>query len=316
MQFLKSILLICSLILVTEIKAQDRPDISSIPLVKDKIETWRVYCNQLIGTTEENNKKLISEAKYGLSLCNKDDIKSQAMFNLFIGCAYELTRQYKPAIYHLEKTASLASKLPNSSFEITALGRLTSLYEFVNDVPKRRKNVEKIVKLADTATDFNTKKLVTGTLGAYYYDTDNYELSLKYKIQEIEYSKKLYAQDRKEGSRVDIGYAMSNLAALYSYLTRHQKAIDYLDEAKTYIKDYVLRNGEETLYRNYIVAYLGLKNLDSAKHYYQLIYKGMKGVDTIHSLLSYVNYFVGNHYLEQKNIDLDEVIGVLRSRHQ
>lgn len=304
MQVRKCFLLIVSLCVMTAAAlAQKRPDLSKIASVKDKIEVWRLYCNELMGTTEENNKKLVNEAKYGLSICPKDDIKSQAMFNLFIGCAYELTRQYKPAIYHMEKTASLASRIHKTSYEITALGRLTSLYEFVNDVPKGKKNVERIVKLADTATDFQTKKLVTGTLGGYYYDTDNYEQSIKYKIQEIEFSKKIYEQDRKVGSRVDIGYAMSNLAALYSYLTRHQKAIDYLDEAKGYIKDHVLRNGEETLYRNYIVAYLGLKKLDSAKHYYRLIYKGMEGVDTIHSLVSYANYFVGNYYLGEKKID-------------
>jgi signal transduction histidine kinase len=282
---------------------QQRPDLSKIKPVKEKIEAWRIYCNALMNTTEANNKKLINEVKVGFKLCPPDDLKNQAMFSLFAGSAYKLDRDYKQAIYYFEQCASLAGKVGKSSYAVIALGQLSHMYEFTGNNPMRKSNINRMIKMADTASDINARETLYSALGGYYYDTDEYEKSMKYRLLDIELLKKISQTDTAKDKSVVVGYALSNMGAMLSYLGRDKKAIEYFDEAREYIGEYVLRNGEETLYRNYVIAYLALKKPDSARRYYNLVYKGMKGIDTLYSLMSYINYPFGDYFLKEKQLD-------------
>ncbi|HMI03234.1 MAG TPA: tetratricopeptide repeat-containing sensor histidine kinase, partial [Pedobacter sp.] len=236
-------------------------------------------------------------------LCPPGDFKNQAMFSLFTGSAYQLSRNYQQAIYYFEQCASLSSKAGKTTYGVIALGQLSHMYEFTGNIPMRKRNLNRMIKMADTARDIKTKETLYSALGGYYYDTDEYEKSVKYRLLDIELLKKISKTDTARNKNVVVGYALSNMGAMMSYLGRDKKAIEYFDDAREYIGEYVLRNGEETLYRNYLISYLALKKPDSARVYYNLVYKGMKGIDTLYSLMSYVNYSFGNYYLEQKKLD-------------
>ncbi|HKG08578.1 MAG TPA: tetratricopeptide repeat-containing sensor histidine kinase [Pedobacter sp.] len=283
--------------------AHEKPDLSKIKTVKERIEAWRIYCNSLMNTTEANNKKLIREVQVGFKLCPPEDLKNRAMFSLFAGSAYQLVRDYQRAIYYYEQCALLAGKSGKTGYAVIALGQLSSMYEFTGNIPMRKRNINRMIEMADTAKDIKIRETLYSSLGGYYYDTDEYEKSMKYRLLDIELLKKISHTDTARNRNVVVGYALSNMGAMLSYLGRDQKAIEYFDEAKEYIGDYVLRNGEETLYRNYLISYLALKKPDSARVYYNLVHKGMKGIDTLYSLMSYINYSFGNYFLEEKQLD-------------
>ncbi|NRF39466.1 HAMP domain-containing sensor histidine kinase [Pedobacter foliorum] len=282
--------------------AQERPDLSKYTSSTEKLEAWRLYCNELLRQSELTTK-LISEAKFGLSMCKAGDIKNQAMFSLFTGCAYEKSLKYDSAVYFLERTVTLARKINKTSYQITALSRLAYVYHYVSDVPKQKSTLNRMVKIADTSKDLNVKSLTATALGGYYYDIDDYEKSIQYRLQEVELYKQLLKVDTATTDVANLGYSLSNIAAMYNNLSREKKAIEYLDEARIYIGKNILRNGEETLYRNYLMSYLGLNNIDSAKAYYQRIYKEM-GKDSLYSLLTYANQQMGEYYFDHDKVDL------------
>jgi signal transduction histidine kinase len=160
-----------------------------------------------------------------------------------------------------------------------------------------------MVKIADSSKDLNVKSLTATALGGYYYDIDDYEKSIQYRLQEVELYKQLLKTDTATTDEANIGYSLSNIAAMYNSLGREKKAIEYLDEARIYIGKNILRDGEETLYRNYLISYLGLDNIDSAKAYYQRIYKEM-GKDSLYNLLTYANQQLGEYYFDHDKVDL------------
>jgi len=304
---LRSILLVVvvACCLLSEVSGQTRPDLSRIAKREDKIDAWRNYLNELLGYNESgrsDSKLLIKEARYGLKLCLANDFKRHAMFYLFTGCAFEKLRQYDSAAFYLEKSVALAGKSYSPNYEITGLSRLNYVYDYSRNVPMRNATLERIRKIADTSKSLNTRELSVSALGEYYQDIDDYEKAIKYQLESIELYKQLLKTDTLIVSIGNIGRKLCNVAVLYNTLGRNEKAIQYLDEAREYLGDRILREGEESLYTGYIQSYLGMDRIDSAAVYYKLIYQKMAPGDTLHHVLSSANKLFGDYYLEKNEI--------------
>jgi len=282
--------------------AQKRPDLTKIKTNEARVEAWRVYCNSLLDDMK-HNKRLISEAKYGLAFCDKNNDAFLGVFALFAGVAYEKEKQFDSAAYYLEKAAIHTQKAGKIRNHVLALSRLDYVYDYANNTAKRKHTLERMKKIGDTSTSLPIKQMITVALGGYYSDIEDYETSIKYRLQSIEQYKKLIKTDTLVGEEYQVGYFLTNIGGLYIQMGRYQKAIEYLDEAASYLGNRVLKDGEQTLYGSYIRSYLGLNRLDSAKAYYNRIYRGMKGIDSIYNLLSYANQYFAGYYLEQNKPD-------------
>lgn len=279
------------------------PDLAAIPTVQGKVDAWRDYCNQLL-RIDYNFKKVIQEGHKGLALVPDDSVWIKAMFNLFIGAAYENLRQYDSATSYIEKSVLLASKTTDGvRLHLQALTRLNYVYTHTRNNAMRNATVKRITKIADTSKRVVIKVMGIEALEEYYADIGDYEQSLEYGIQWIGYYKQLVKEDSANYDAINIGFEMSNLGERFTRLKQYDKAIEYLNEATAVIGDRALTGNEESLYRNYVGAFLGSGQTDSAKKYYQLIYKGMAGRDTIYHVLCAANYLFGEYYLNKNNID-------------
>ncbi|NML23743.1 sensor histidine kinase [Pseudoflavitalea sp. G-6-1-2] len=302
----KICVLIACLFFLHQLLAQTPPDLSKINTLADRIEAWRVYCNELLsysGEGTEPYKKLVLEAKKGLAMVPDDSARIKSMFSLFTGVAYEYTMQYDSAIVYLNQSATIARKLRKTKYEMTALSRLYNIYDYLRKPELCVQMMKRMEQIADTSTDIKIKEQAATMLGGYYRDINDYEKAISYKVKSID----LYKEGLKKGSDefepVNLGYELSNIAQVFSEIGQFGRAIDYLEQARPYLKDRAFVGIEETYYVNYVQAFLGLNKIDSAKHYYRLIYDAMKGRDTLFHVLCTANYLFGSYYYDRKHID-------------
>lgn len=283
------------------------PDLSKTSNLKEKLDLWSAYCNELMASGEESEfKRLAIEAQKGIKMVPDDSIRVQAMFNLFAGVAYEYTDQNDKAIFHYNRCNELCRKINKISYEITSLSRLDGIYNYTNNITKRKEVMNRMLEISRTTDDLDVKYKLEDMLSGYYRDLNDYEKSIAYMIRSTNTYKILAKKDTmitSDNARINIGINLSNIGNLFNEVGQFEKALEYLNEAQNYIGDDAFRGNEESLYVFKIQTFLGLDQTDSAYHYYKLSYQKMAGRDTIYSALTYINHTFGEYYLEKKNID-------------
>ncbi|RYF92524.1 MAG: sensor histidine kinase, partial [Chitinophagaceae bacterium] len=211
-------------------------------------------------------------------------------------------KSYDSAIFYFEQCRELARSINKLTFQITAISRLNNIYSYQNNTAKRNENMARIIAIADTSKDLRAKSAATDMLQGYYRDINNYEKALEFGLKHLETYKELVRTDTFE-DKINVGYVYSNLGNLLNEMGRYQNAKEYLDEARGYIGDRVMKGNEETLYLYYLNTYIGLKNHDSVTGYYNNIYNAMGGRDTLYNVLSTASGLMGDYYLERSSLD-------------
>lgn len=286
----------------TDLFAQEPPQLEKLHSLAEKIEAMRNYCNVLLTETFDY-PTLIKEAKKGLKMLPEDSIKARSMFYLFLGCGYENTRQFDSSVYYFNNCIKLAKIINRTSYEITALSRLNYVYDLIGNKLKREATIKRMIEIADTSTKPEIKELSVNAIAGLYLDRNDYENAIKYKLQEIELGKQALKTDSLTTDPINIGYGYSNVANLFNQIGQYKKALEYLNDARPYLKDRTLKGNESNFYTYLINAFLGLNEIDSARHYYSLNYQGMAGRDTIFTTLSEANSLFSTHFLERHEID-------------
>lgn len=279
------------------------PDLTKIPTLQGKVDAWKGYCNKLL-RHDYNFKKVVIEAHKGLNMVPDDSLWIKSMFNLFIGASYESLRQYDSAAHYLETSVTLAGKTTDGVKQhLQGLSRLNYVYAHTRNNAMRHYTIKRINQITDTTKRVAVKVMGVGALEEYYNDIGDYEKSMEYGIIWIEYYKQLVKEDSANYNAINIGFEMSNVGERFIRLERYEKALEYLNDARDIIGVNALTGNEETLYRNYVAAFLGKELIDSARYYYRLIHNGMAERDTIYNVLSIANYLFGDYYLNKSKID-------------
>ncbi len=300
---MKNLLLsIFVLFFIATAKAQVAPDLSTYKTLNEKVNAWRTYCNELLTETHEY-RRLISEAKKGLTLIPDDSIAKKAMFNLFAGCAYENTKQFDSAVFFLNRAATLSRKVNKTSYEITALSRLNYVYGYLRNSVMVNNTVKRMSEIGGQSASVTDRQLAMDAVARYYGNINDYEKAIEYSIIATDLYKEALKTDTLITSTINLGYDYSNLANLFNQLGQYSKAIDYLNQARDIIGDQALTGNEETLYLYFQQSFLGLDKTDSAKVYYKLMYDGMAKRDTLYAMLSTANFLYGNYFLNKNKID-------------
>ncbi|MDR6760943.1 signal transduction histidine kinase [Flavobacterium sp. 2755] len=276
--------------------AQQEPNLSRYKTTDEKLKIWLKYATELLD--KEDYSKVIIAAQKGIEL-SKNHPAYTSRFYLYIGTAYEFSNnQYQKALVNYEqslKYAQIGNHLKNKT---SALMRLNYIYYSLNDTLKRKDLIVYIKQVLDTTKNTYTQAVLNGSLGEYYLDYAQYENFIKYQLKAITYKKLL----KKSTPNIEnIGVSYSQIASAYIKMKQFDKAIEYLNEAKPYIKTSPYVSAFSCNY--YMQCFAAQKKPDSVLKYYKLIYTYPTVKDSLFLNLSFANQSMSKFYADKGQIN-------------
>jgi len=272
--------------------AQQEPNLADYPNPNEKLKAWLKYSNEVLDA--EDYPKLLIVAQKGIDL-SKNQLAYKSRFYFLKGNAYEFNNnQTKNALVNYELALQYAQKARHLKNETSILMRLNYAYYALNETSKRKELVTYIKQVLDTTKSTYTKSVLYGSLGEYYLDNAQYETFIDYQLKAINYKKQLKKTIANDET---IGVSYSQIAAAYTKMKQFNKAIEYLNYARPYIKTSPYISAFSCNY--YLQCFVPLKNLDSIQKYYTLIYTYPSKKDSLFLNLSFANRSVSEYYANE-----------------
>ena len=272
--------------------AQQEPNLASYQNQNEKLKAWLKYSNEVLDA--EDYPKLLIVAQKGIDL-SKNQLAYKSRFYFLKGNAYEFNNnQTKNALVNYELALQYAQKARHLKNETSILMRLNYAYYALNETSKRKELVTYIKQVLDTTKSTYTKSVLYGSLGEYYLDNAQYETFIDYQLKAINYKKQLKKTIANDET---IGVSYSQIAAAYTKMKQFNKAIEYLNYARPYIKTSPYISAFSCNY--YLQCFVPLKNLDSIQKYYTLIYTYPSKKDSLFLNLSFANRSVSEYYANE-----------------
>ena len=276
--------------------AQLEPNLSRYKTTNEKLKIWLKYSTELLD--KEDYSKVITASQKGIEL-SKNHPAYTSRFYLQKGTAYEFSNnQYQKALVNYEQSLKYAKKVKHLKNETSALMRLNYIYYSLNDTLKRKALIVYIKQVLDTTKNTYTQAVLNGSLGEYYLDYAQYENFIKYQLKAITYKKLL----KKSIPNIEnIGVSYSQIASAYIKMKQFDKAVEYLNEAKPYIKTSPYVSAFSCNY--YMQCFAAQKKPDSVLKYYKLIYTYPTVKDSLFLNLSFANQSMSKFYADKGQIN-------------
>jgi len=272
--------------------AQQEPNLASYQNPNEKLKAWLKYSNEVLDA--EDYPKLLIVAQKGIDL-SKNQLAYKSRFYFLKGNAYEFNNnQTKNALANYEIALQYAQKARHLKNETSILMRLNYAYYALNETSKRKELITYIKQVLDTTKSTYTKSVLYGSLGEYYLDNAQYETFIDYQLKAINYKKLLKKTIANDET---IGVSYSQIAAAYTKMKQFNKAIEYLNYARPYIKTSPYISAFSCNY--YLQCFVPLKNLDSIQKYYTSIYTYPSKKDSLFLNLSFANRSVSEYYANE-----------------
>ena len=272
--------------------AQQEPNLASYQNPNEKLKAWLKYSNEVLDA--EDYPKLLIVAQKGIDL-SKNQLAYKSRFYFLKGNAYEFNNnQTKNALANYEIALQYAQKARHLKNETSILMRLNYAYYALNETSKRKELITYIKQVLDTTKSTYTKSVLYGSLGEYYLDNAQYETFIDYQLKAINYKKQLKKTIANDET---IGVSYSQIAAAYTKMKQFNKAIEYLNYARPYIKTSPYISAFSCNY--YLQCFVPLKNPDSIQKYYTLIYTYPSKKDSLFLNLSFANRSVSEYYANE-----------------
>ncbi len=276
--------------------AQQEPNLARYKSADEKLKIWLKYCNELLDADEY--LKLINASEKGIQLSqNKPAYISK--FYFLKGFGYEFNNnQYKEATANYEVSLSYAQKAKHLKNIASNCMRLNYMYYSLNEIKKRDNLILYIKKIIDTTKDIKTQATLNGSLGEYYLASYDYETFIGYQLTSINYKKKL-PQDVANIENIGISYCQ--IGSAYAKMKQYNKALEYLNYGKPHVQTspYV----SAFLCNYYLQCFVPLRNRDSIRKYYNLIYTYPSKKDSLFLNLSFANRSLSEYYINERQIN-------------
>ncbi|RZJ54809.1 MAG: hypothetical protein EOO44_03595, partial [Flavobacterium sp.] len=275
--------------------AQQEPNLARYKTTEQKLKVWMTYSTEVLD--KEDYPKLLQIVEKGIGL-SQNHPAYMSRFYLYQGVAYEFSNnQYQKALISYKsalKYAQIARHLKN---ETSSLMRLNYIYYSLNESAKRKELIVYIKQVLDTTKNTYTQAVLNGSLGEYYLDQSEYETFIQYQLKAINYKKLL---NKTPVNIENIGVSYSQIASAYIKMKQYDKAIEYLNEAKPYVKTspYV----SSFLCNYYLQCFIPLKKHDSINKYYALIYTYPTKKDSLFLNLSFANRSMSEYFIAKNQI--------------
>lgn len=276
--------------------AQQEPNLARYQTTDQKLKIWLKYANEVLDL--EDYPKLLIITQKGIDLA-KNHPAYLSRFYLYKGIAYEFSNnQYQNALVNYELALKYAQKARHLKNETSSLMRLNYIYYSLNKTSKRKELITYIKKVLDTTKNSYTQAVLNGSLGEYYLDYSEYESFIHFQLKAINYKKLM---EKSPVNIENIGVSYSQIASAYIKMKQHSKAIEYLNEAKPYVKNspYV----SAFLCNYYLQCFIPLKKSDSIKKYYNLIYTFPSKKDSLFLNLSFANRSMSEYSINKNQIN-------------
>jgi len=276
--------------------AQQEPNLARYSTTNEKLKIWLAYTRKIFDA--EDYPKLITAAEKGISLA-KNHNAYLSRFYIQRGLGYEFTNnQYQKALENYEIAWKYARKARHLKTETTALLRLNYVYYSVQDTVKGKSLIKYIKQVVDTTKSDYTKSVLNGSIAEYYQNNSEYETFIDYQLKAISYKKLL---KRDIASTENIGISYLQIGSAYTKMKQFKKAIEYFNEAKPYVKKspYV----SAFLCNYYLHSYVALKQKDSIRKYYNLVYTYPTAKDSLFINLSFANRSMSEHFSDEGKIN-------------
>jgi len=273
--------------------AQQEPNLSRFKTTKQKLSAWAKYCNEIQGA--EHYSALLKAAEKGISLSQKHQA-FLSRFYYFKGFAYEFSNnQYKKALVNYEASLKYAEKAKHLKNLTIALSRLNYMYYALNETSKNAILANYVKKVLDTTKNIYTKAVLYGSIAEYHLNNAQYETFIDYQLKAITFKKQI---SKTVANTENIGISYSQIASAYTKMKQYDKAIEYLNETKSYVKDspYV----SAFLCNYYLQCFVPMKKLDSIQKYYKLIYTYPTVKDSLFLNLSFANRSLSEYYVDER----------------
>ncbi|MGN7809062.1 ATP-binding protein [Flavobacterium sp. 22076] len=275
--------------------AQQEPNLARLKTRNEKLKAWLKYTEEFLDL--EDYPKLIAASQKGIILSKNHPVYT-SRFYLYIGTAYEFSNnQYQKALINYEESLKYARKAHHLQNETSALMRLNYIYYSLNDTLKRKDLIVYIKQVLDTTKNIYTQAVLNGSLGEYYLDYAQYENFINYQLKAINYKKQL---ERSVANTENIGVSYCQIASAYIKMKQFDKAIEYLNEARPYIKTSPYVSAFSCNY--YMQCFAAQKKPDSIKKYYALVYSYPTAKDSLFLNLSFANQSMSKFYAGQGQI--------------
>ncbi|WP_343696451.1 ATP-binding protein [Flavobacterium sp.] len=293
---MKKVCFLFLLLFSISVFAQQEPNLARLKTRNEKLKAWLKYTNEILEL--EDYPKLIIASQKGIEL-SKDHPAYTSRFYLYIGTAYEFSNnQYKKALFNYEESLKYAQKAHHLKNETSALMRLNYIYYSVQDTIKGKSLAKYIKQVLDTTKSNYTKAVLNGSLAEYYMNNYKYETFIGYQLKAIGYKKLL---KKTKTNEENIGISYLQIGSTYTRMKQYNKAIEYLNEAKPYVKNspYV----SAFLCNYYLQSFGPLKEIDSIQKYYKLIYTYPSVKDSLFLNLSFANRSMSDYYVNLGKIN-------------
>ena len=276
--------------------AQQEPNLVRYKSVDEKLKVWLKHCNELLNADEY--LKLIHASEKGIVLAQNRPAYI-AKFYFLKGFGYEFNNnQYKEAVSNYETALFYAQKARHLKNITSSCMRLNYIYYSLNEIKKRENLILYIKRILDTTKNINTQATLNGSLGEYYLDSYDYETFIGYQLTAINYKKKL-PQDIPNLENIGISYCQ--IGSAYVKMKQYNKALEYLNYGRPHVKmsPYV----SAFLCNYYLQCFVPLRNRDSIRKYYNLIYTYPSKKDSLFLNLSFANRSLSEYHINEKQID-------------
>ncbi|OIV42743.1 ATP-binding protein [Flavobacterium johnsoniae] len=276
--------------------AQEEPNLAAYKTTNEKLKVWLNYSTALLNS--ENYPKLIKVAEKGIAL-SKNHNAYLSRFYFQKGKGFEFSNnQYQKALENYEEAWKYARKAHHLKNETSILMRLNYVYYSVQDTVKGKSLAKYIKQVVDTTKSNYTKAVLNGSLAEYYMNNYEYETFIGYQLKAIAY-KKLLKKDKTNEENIGISYLQ--IGSTYTRMKQYNKAIEYFNEAKPYIKNspYV----SAFLCNYYLHSYVALKKKDSIYKYYNLVYTYPTKKDSLFINLSFANRSMSEYFTNEGSIN-------------
>lgn len=272
--------------------AQQEPNVARFKTRNEKLKAWLKYTNEILDL--EDYPKLLVAAQKGIELSG-DHLAYKSRFYFLKGNAYEFNNnQSKKAAANYELALKYAQKARHLKNETSSLMRLNYTYYALNEISKRKQLIAYIKKVLDTTKNTYTQAVLNGSLGEYYLDYSEYENFIGYQLKAINYKKQLV---KSVANTENIGVSYCQIASAYVKMKQFEKAIEYLNEARPYIKTSPYISAFSCNY--YMQCFAAQKKPDSVKKYYKLIYSYPTPKDSLFLNLSFANQSMSKFYADR-----------------